>query len=41
MNEIQEADRPHFGKLRKLPIPHFYQVMYSDAIFLFMVNGIV
>jgi hypothetical protein len=40
-DEIQEADRAHFQKLKKLLSPHFHQVTYSDAIFLFMVNGIV
>ena len=40
-DEIQEADRAHFQKMKKLLSPHFHQVTYSDAIFLFMVNGIV
>jgi hypothetical protein len=41
LNELEEADRPHFQKVKKLLAPHFQQVAYSDAIFLFMVNGIV
>jgi len=40
-DEIQESDRAHFQKLMRLLSPHFHQVTYSDAIFLFMVNGIV
>ncbi len=40
-DEIQEADRAHFQKMKTLLGPHFHQVTYSDAIFLFMVNGIV
>jgi hypothetical protein len=40
-SEIQEADRSHFQKMKRLLSPHFHQVTYSDAIFLFMVNGIV
>ena len=40
-NEVREADRIHFQKMRLILSPHFYQVAYSDAIFLFMVNGIV
>jgi hypothetical protein len=39
--EIQEADRAHFQNIKKILSPHFHQVTYSDAIFLFMVNGIV
>jgi len=41
LNELEEADRPHFQKVKTLLRPHFQQVIYSDAIFLFMVNGIV
>ena len=41
MNEIQEEDPQHLKKMKKILTPHFFQVMYSDAIFLFMVNGIV
>ena len=41
LNELEEVDRPHFHKIKKLLGPHFQQVTYSDAIFLFMVNGIV
>jgi len=41
LNELEEADRPHFQKVKKILSPHFQQVAYSDAIFLFMVNGIV
>ena len=41
LNELEEADRPHFQKMKTLLSPHFHQVTYSDAIFLFMVNGIV
>ena len=41
MNELEEVDRPHFQKVKTLLGPHFQQVTYSDAIFLFMVNGIV
>jgi len=40
-DEIQEADRVHFQKIKTILSPHFHQVTYSDAIFLFMVNGIV
>ena len=40
-DEVQEADRAHFQKMKKLLGPHFHQVTYSDAIFLFMVNGII
>ena len=40
-DEIQESDRAHFPKIRKILSPHFHQVTYSDAIFLFMVNGII
>jgi len=39
--EIQESDRAHFQKIKKILSPHFHQVTYSDAIFLFMVNGII
>ncbi|HXY83704.1 MAG TPA: hypothetical protein VEH56_08260 [Candidatus Saccharimonadales bacterium] len=41
MNEIEEVDHPHFEKVKELLTPHFFQVTYSDAIFLFMVNGII
>jgi hypothetical protein len=41
MNEIEEVDHPHFEKVKQLLTPHFFQVTYSDAIFLFMVNGII
>jgi hypothetical protein len=40
-HEIREADASHYGKITGLVRPHFHQVTYSDAIFLFMVNGIV
>jgi len=40
-NELEEADGPHFQKIKPLISPHFHQVTYSDAIFLFMINGIV
>ena len=40
-DEIQESDRAHFQKMKKIIGPHFHQVTYSDAIFLFMVNGII
>jgi hypothetical protein len=40
-DEVQEVDRAHFQKMKKLLGPHFHQVTYSDAIFLFMVNGII
>ena len=40
-NELEEVDGPHFQKIKPLISPHFNQVTYSDAIFLFMVNGIV
>jgi hypothetical protein len=40
-DEIQESDRAHFQKIEKILSPHFHQVTYSDAIFLFMVNGII
>ena len=40
-DEVQEVDRAHFQKMKKLLAPHFHQVTYSDAIFLFMVNGII
>ena len=40
-DEIQESDRAHFQKIKKILSPHFHQVTYSDAIFLFMVNGII
>jgi hypothetical protein len=41
MSELEEADQLHFQKVKTLLSPHFHQVTYSDAIFLFMVNGIV
>jgi hypothetical protein len=41
LNEIREADPSHFQRIKTLLRPHFHQVTYSDAIFLFMVNGIV
>ena len=40
-DEIQESDRAHFQKMKRIIDPHFHQVTYSDAIFLFMVNGII
>ena len=39
--EIQESDSAHFQRIKKILSPHFHQVTYSDAIFLFMVNGII
>ena len=41
LNEIREADASHYSRIKTLLTPHFHQVTYSDAIFLFMVNGIV
>jgi hypothetical protein len=41
LNELEEADQQHFQKVKMLLSPHFQQVTYSDAIFVFMVNGIV
>jgi len=41
LNELREADAPHFQKTKAILSPHFHQVTYSDAIFVFMVNGIV
>jgi len=40
-NEIREADASHHLKIEAILSPHFHQVTYSDAVFLFMVNGIV
>jgi len=40
-NEVREADAAHYQKIKALLNPHFHQVTYSDATFLFMVNGIV
>ena len=41
LNELEEVEGLHFQKVKTLLSPHFHQVTYSDAIFLFMVNGIV
>jgi len=41
LNELEEVEGVHFQKVKTLLSPHFHQVTYSDAIFLFMVNGIV
>jgi hypothetical protein len=41
LNEIREVDSSHYQEIKTLLKPHFHQVTYSDAIFLFMVNGIV
>jgi len=41
LNELREVDAPHFQKTKSILSPHFQQVTYSDAIFVFMVNGIV
>lgn len=41
VNELQEANLPHFEQIKNILAPHFVQVMYSDAVFLFMINGIV
>jgi len=40
-NEIRAADATHYQKIRPILSPHFHQVTYSDAVFVFMVNGIV
>ena len=39
-SEVRGADAPHYSKIKALLSPHFHQVTYSDAIFVFMVNGI-
>jgi len=41
LNEIHEVDSQHYSRIKALLTPHFHQVTYSDAVFLFMVNGIV
>ena len=40
-NELRDADASHYQETRAILSPHFHQVTYSDAIFVFMVNGIV
>jgi hypothetical protein len=40
-NEVRVADGPHYHRIRALLSPHFHQMTYTDAIFVFMVNGIV
>jgi len=41
LDEVREGDPPHYSKIKTILTPHFHQVTYSDAVFLFMVNGIV
>ena len=41
LDEIQEVDQLHYDKITESLSPHFFQVMYSDVVSLFMVNGIV
>lgn len=40
-SELREADSQHYQKIKRPISPHLGQVTYSDAIFLFMVNGII
>lgn len=41
VSELQDANLPKFDQIKNILAPHFVQVMYSDAVFLFMINGIV
>jgi hypothetical protein len=41
LDEIREVDHLHYDKITESLSPHIFQVMYSDAVSLFMVNGII